>query len=152
MNVLVALAVGISWVYSVAVTLGLKGDVFYDAGAMLGTFVLLGHWFEMRARGGASNSIRALLDLAPPTALVVRDGEPVETPTAEVGVGDVLLIRPGERVPVDGVVIEGTSAVDESMVTGEPIPVEKAPGDRVTGGTVNAPHSGWCSWQSAPGC
>jgi Cu2+-exporting ATPase len=72
MNVLVALAIGVSWVYSVAVTVGLKGDVFYDAGAMLATFVLLGHWFEMRARGGASDSIRALLDLSPPQAVVLR--------------------------------------------------------------------------------
>jgi P-type Cu2+ transporter len=137
MNVLVALAVGISWVYSVAVTLGLKGDVFYDAGAMLGTFVLLGHWFEMRARGGASNSIRALLDLAPPTALVVRDGEPVETPTAEVRVGDVLLIRPGSKVPVDADVIEGESEVDESTVTGESLPVHKGPEDELVGATIN---------------
>src|SRR5436190_133630 len=101
MNVLVAVAIGISWLYSVAVTAGLQGDVFYDAGAMLATFVLLGHWFEMRARGGASDSIRALLDLAPPKAVVLRDGEPVETQTAEVAVGDLLLIRPGAKVPVD---------------------------------------------------
>jgi P-type Cu2+ transporter len=98
MNVLVAVAIGISWVYSVAVTAGLSGDVFYDAGAMLATFVLLGHWFEMRARGGAANAIRALLDLAPPTAVVLRGGEPVEVPTAEVAVGDLLLIRPGAKV------------------------------------------------------
>ena len=82
MNVLVAVAIGISWVYSLAVTLGLRGAVFYDAGAMLATFVLLGHWFEIRARGGASDSIRALLDLAPPKAVVIPDGEPVEVPTA----------------------------------------------------------------------
>ena len=83
MNVLVAVAIGISWAYSVVVTFGLAGDTFYDAGAMLATFVLLGHWFEMRARGGASDSIRALLDLAPPKAVVIRDGgEPgVEVPT-----------------------------------------------------------------------
>jgi P-type Cu2+ transporter len=101
MMVLVATAVGISWVYSVAVTAGLKGDVFYDAAAMLTTFVLLGHWVEMRARGGASDAIRALLDLAPPKALVLRDGEPVEVPTAEVAVGELLLVRPGAKVAVD---------------------------------------------------
>ena len=75
--------------------------MFYDAGAMLATFVLLGHWFEMRARGGASDAIRTLLDLAPPMAVVLRGGEPAEVPTAEVAVGDLLLIRPGAKVPVD---------------------------------------------------
>jgi Cu2+-exporting ATPase len=137
MNVLVATAIGISWLYSVAVTFGLAGTVFYDAGAMLATFVLLGHWFEMRARGGASNAIRALLDLAPPKAVVVRDGEPVEVPTAEVEVGDVLLIRPGSKVPVDAEVIEGESEVDESTVTGESLPVHKRPGDELVGATIN---------------
>ena len=137
MNVLVAVAIGISWLYSVAVTFGLKGTVFYDAGAMLATFVLLGHWFEMRARGGASDSIRALLDLAPPKAMVVRDGEPVEVPTAEVQVGDLLLIRPGSKIPVDAEVVEGESEVDESTVTGESLPVHKAPGDKLVGATIN---------------
>jgi Cu2+-exporting ATPase len=137
MNVLVAIAIGVSWVYSVAVTVGLKGDVFFDAGAMLATFVLLGHWFEMRARGGASDSIRALLDLSPPKAIVLRNGEPVEVPTAEVAVGDVLLIRPGAKIPVDAEVTEGESEVDESSVTGESLPAHKAPGDRLVGATIN---------------
>jgi Cu2+-exporting ATPase len=126
MMVLVATAVGISWVYSVAVTAGLKGDVFYDAAAMLTTFVLLGHWVEMRARGGASDAIRALLDLAPPKALVLRDGEPVEVPTAEVAVGELLLVRPGAKVAVDAAVTEGESEVDESTVTGESLPSTNA--------------------------
>jgi len=137
MNVLVAVAIGISWAYSVAVTFGLKGTVFYDAGAMLATFVLLGHWFEMRARGGASDSIRALLDLAPPKAVVIRDGEPVEVPTAEVQVGDRLLIRPGSKIPVDAEVVEGESEVDESTVTGESLPVHKGPADKLVGATIN---------------
>ena len=137
MNVLVAVAIGISWLYSVAVTAGLQGTVFYDAGAMLATFVLLGHWFEMRARGGASDSIRALLDLAPPKAEVIRDGEPVEVPTAEVEVGDLLLIRPGSKIPVDAEVVEGESEVDESTVTGESLPVHKGPGDKLVGATIN---------------
>jgi Cu2+-exporting ATPase len=137
MNVLVAVAIGISWLYSVAVTLGLTGTVFYDAGAMLATFVLLGHWFEMRARGGASDSIRALLDLAPPKAMVIRDGEPVEVPTAEVQVGELLLIRPGSKIPVDAEVVEGESEVDESTVTGESLPVHKGPGDKLVGATIN---------------
>jgi Cu2+-exporting ATPase len=137
MNVLVAVAIGVSWVYSVAVTFGLRGTVFYDAGAMLATFVLLGHWFEMRARGGASDSIRALLDLAPPKAVVIRDGEPVEVPTAEVQVEDLLLIRPGSKIPVDAEVVEGESEVDESTVTGESLPVHKGPGDKLVGATIN---------------
>jgi Cu2+-exporting ATPase len=137
MNVLVALAIGVSWVYSVAVTFGLTGEVFFDAGAMLASFVLLGHWFEMRARGGASDSIRALLDLSPPKALVIRDGEPVEVATAEVEVGDHLLIRPGAKIPVDAEVLEGESEVDESTVTGESLPVHKTPGARLVGATIN---------------
>jgi Cu2+-exporting ATPase len=137
MNVLVAVAVGVSWLYSVAVTAGLSGEVFYDAGAMLATFVLLGHWFEMRARGGASDAIRTLLDLAPPKAVVLRDGEPAEVPTAEVAVGDLLLIRPGAKVPVDAQVTEGESEVDESAVTGESLPVHKGPGDALVGATIN---------------
>ncbi len=137
MNVLVAVAIGVSWLYSAAVTAGLSGDVFYDAGAMLATFVLLGHWFEMRARGGASDAIRTLLDLAPPMAVVLRDGEPAEVPTAEVAVGDLLLIRPGAKVPVDARVLEGESEVDESTVTGESLPVHKGAGDALVGATIN---------------
>ena len=91
----------------------------------------------MRARGGANDAIRTLLDLAPPRALVLRDGEPVEVPTAEVVVGDLLLVRPGAKVATDGVVEDGESEVDESMVTGESLPVHKAPGDAVIGATVN---------------
>ncbi|MDH2390877.1 heavy metal translocating P-type ATPase [Streptomyces sp. HNM0663] len=138
MMVLVAVAVGAGWLYSLVVTLTGGGDVFYEAATVLASFVLLGHWFEMRARGGANDAIRALLDLAPPRALVLRDGEPVEVPTAEVAVGDLLLVRPGTKIAADGVVVEGESEVDESTVTGESLPVHKAPGDQVVGATVNA--------------
>jgi P-type Cu2+ transporter len=137
MMVLVAVAVGIAFAYSAAVTFGLSGETFYDAAAMLATFVLLGHWFEMRARGGANDAIRTLLDLAPPRAVVIRDDEPVEVPTAEVAVGDALLIRPGAKVPVDAEVIDGASQVDESAVTGESVPVGKRPGDKLIGATIN---------------
>lgn len=137
MMVLVAVAVGAGWIYSVAVTFSGGGDVFYEAASMLTTFVLLGHWFEMRARGGANEAIRTLLELAPPTAVVIRDGEPVEVLTAEVVTGDLLLIRPGAKIPVDGSVEEGSSEVDESMVTGESLPVSKAPGDNVIGASIN---------------
>ncbi len=137
MMVLVAVAIGTGWLYSVAATFFIEGDVFYEAAGMLATFVLLGHWFEMRARGGANDAIRALLDLAPPKAIVLREGEPVEVATAEVQVGDLLLVRPGAKVPVDAVVEEGLSEVDESTVTGESLPVHKTIGDRLIGATIN---------------
>ena len=137
MMVLVAVAIGVGWLYSVAATFFIESEVFYEAAAMLASFVLLGHWFEMRARGGANDAIRALLDLAPPKAVVLRDGEPVELPTAEVEVGDLLLIRPGAKVPVDAEVVEGESEVDESTVTGESLPVSKRPGDELVGATIN---------------
>ncbi|MGH3029345.1 MAG: heavy metal translocating P-type ATPase [Gaiellaceae bacterium] len=138
MMVLVAVAVGAGWLYSLAVTLTGGGEVFYEAATVLASFVLLGHWFEMRARGGANDAIRTLLDLAPPKALVIRDGEMAEVPTSEVQVGDLLLVRPGAKVAVDGVVEEGESEVDESMVTGESLPVHKEPGAEVVGATINA--------------
>jgi Cu2+-exporting ATPase len=137
MMVLVAVAVGAGWSYSLGVTLTGGGEVFYEAATVLTAFVLLGHWFEMRARGGANDAIRTLLDLAPPQALVIRDGEPVEVPTSDVVVGDLLLIRPGAKIATDGVVEEGDSDVDEAMVTGESLPVTKTPGDSVIGATVN---------------
>jgi len=137
MMVLVAVAIGTGWLYSVAATFWIGGDVFYEASAFLATFVLLGHWFEMRARGGANDAIRALLDLAPPKAVVIRDGQELELSTAEVQVGELLLIRPGAKVPVDAEVLEGASSVDESMVTGESLPVAKKPGDKLVGATIN---------------
>jgi Cu2+-exporting ATPase len=137
MMVLVAVAVGTGWLYSVGVTLAGGDDVFFEAAAMLTTFVLLGHWFEMRARGGTNDAIRTLLHLAPPQAVVLRDGRAVDVPTADVVVGDLVLVRPGSKVPVDGVVEDGDSEVDESMVTGESLPVPKAAGSQVIGASVN---------------
>ncbi len=137
MMVLVAVGVGAGWVYSLVVTLTGGGEVFYEASTVLTSFVLLGHWFEMRARGGANDAVRTLLELTPATAVVLRDGETVEVPTSQVAVGDLLLVRPGARVPVDAVVEEGESEVDESMVTGESMPVAKAPGDEVIGASIN---------------
>ncbi|MFZ1286656.1 MAG: heavy metal translocating P-type ATPase, partial [Candidatus Phosphoribacter sp.] len=137
MMVLVAVAVGAGWLYSVGVTLTGGGEVFFEAAAMLTAFVLLGHWFEMRARGGANQAVRALMDLAPPMATVLRDGEPVDVPTADVKVGDLLLIRPGGKVPVDGTVEDGMSEADESMVTGESVPVAKSLGSAVIGASIN---------------
>ncbi len=137
MSVLVALSVGSGYLFSVAATFLFEGEVFYKASVVLLAFVLFGHWLEMRARAGASDAIRALLDLAPPKATVIRGGEPVEIPTSEVVIGDIVLIRPGDKIPVDGVVIEGSSAVDESMITGESVPVEKTVGANVIGATIN---------------
>ncbi|HYN30172.1 MAG TPA: heavy metal translocating P-type ATPase [Dermatophilaceae bacterium] len=137
MMVLVAVAVAAGWLYSVGVTLTGGGEVFYEAAAMLTVFVLLGHWFEMRARGGANEAVRALMDLAPPMSTVLRDGEAVDVPTADVQVGDLLLIRPGGKVPVDGTVEDGASEVDESMVSGESLPVAKSTGSPVTGASIN---------------
>ncbi len=137
MSVLIALSVGAGYLFSVAATFLFEGEVFYEAAVVLLAFVLFGHWMEMRARAGASAAIRALLELAPPKATVIRDGRAVEVPTSEVRVGDTLLVRPGDKLAVDGVVLEGASSVDESMITGESVPVDKGPGDPVTGATIN---------------
>jgi Cu+-exporting ATPase len=115
--------------------------VYFEAAAVITTLVLLGQVLELRARSATSSAIRALLGMAPKMARRVKDGRDEDIPLAHVHVGDTLRVRPGERVPVDGVVVEGRSAVDESMVTGEPIPVEKTPGAWVTGGTVNGTGS-----------
>ncbi|NNF64967.1 MAG: heavy metal translocating P-type ATPase, partial [Acidimicrobiia bacterium] len=138
MMVLVAVAIGAGWIYSLVITLTGGGEVFYEAAVMLAVFVLLGHWFEMRARGGANDAIRTLMNLAPPVAVVIREGDEIEVPTSELVVDDLLLVRPGSRVPVDGVVVDGESEVDESMVTGESLPVHKGPGSEVIGATITA--------------
>jgi len=137
MMVLVAVAVGSGWLYSLVVTLTGGGDVFYEAATVLSAFVLLGHWFEMRARGGANDAIRTLLDLAPPKAVVLRDGQEVEVATSDIEVGDLMLVRPGSKIAVDGVVEDGESEIDESMVTGESLPVHKETGSNVVGATIN---------------
>ena len=137
MMVLVAVGVGAGWLYSLTVTLTGGGDVFYEAATVLASFVLLGHWIEMRARGGANDAVRTLLELAPAKALVIRDGQTVEVPTAEVLVGDLMQVRPGAKIPTDGTVEDGESDIDESMVTGESLPVSKSVGSEVIGATVN---------------
>ncbi|WP_447954006.1 heavy metal translocating P-type ATPase [Sphingopyxis chilensis] len=137
MAVLVVLSVGTGYVFSVGATFLFEGAQFYEASAVLLVFILLGHWLEMRARAGASEAIRKLMDLAPPMATVLRDGKEVELPTAEVLVGDIVLIRPGNKIPVDGEILEGKSEIDESMLTGESMPVSKGPGDSVIGATIN---------------
>ena len=137
MAVLVLLSVGTGYLFSVGATFVFKGEQFYEASALLLVFILLGHWLEMRARAGASEAIRHLMDLAPPMATVLRGGKEVEIPTADVQVGDEVVVRPGGKIPVDGVVAEGSSDVDESMLTGESMPVPKKPGDAVVGASIN---------------
>jgi len=152
MFTLIALGTGTAYVYSVVAALapgmfpesfrthGGEVELYFEAAAIITTLVLLGQVIELRARSRTSSAIKALLGLTPKTARRLRDdGGEEDVSLDEVRPGDRLRVRPGERVPVDGVFLEGTSAVDESMVTGEPIPVEKAPGSRVTGGTVNGP-------------
>ncbi len=137
MAVLVTLSVLAGYLFSVSTTFFFKGEVFYEAAVLLLTFVLFGHWMEMRARSGASNAIQALMNLTPPRAIVIRNGEQVEVSTSEVVEGDIVLIRPGNKIPVDGVIFEGESSVDESMITGESLPVKKVVGSKVVGATIN---------------
>ena len=137
MMTLIATGILVSYLYSAAVTFGFPGEPFYDAAVMLTTFSLLGHWLEMRSRFATGRAVEALLKLAPATARRVRNGQEEEVPLDMVAVGDVLGVRPGDTIPVDGVVIEGSSYIDESMITGEPVPVSKGPGDGVVGGTRN---------------
>lgn len=137
MATLIATGILTAYVYSLGATFLFEGDVFYEAAAMLTTFSLLGHWMEMAARNATGEAISSLLKLVPEKARLVRDGAEVEVPVEDVQLGDIVAVRPGEKVPVDGVVIEGRSYVDESMITGEPVPVEKKPGDKVTGATLN---------------
>ncbi len=137
MATLIATGILTAYFYSVAATFLFEGEVFYEAAAMLTTFSLLGHWLEFRARNATGEAIASLLKLVPETARIVRDGQEVEVPVEQVQVGDIIAVRPGEKVPVDGIVTDGRSYVDESMITGEPVPVEKTEGTGVTGGTLN---------------
>jgi Cu2+-exporting ATPase len=137
MAVLVVLSVGTGYLFSVGATFFFEGKQFYEAASVLLVFILLGHWLEMRARAGASAAIRALLDLAPPKATVLRDGKEIEVATADVVLGDIVVLRPGNKLPVDGEVTEGESTIDQSMLTGESMPVTKKAGDTVIGATIN---------------
>jgi Cu2+-exporting ATPase len=137
MMTLIALGILVSYTYSVAATFLFRGEVFYEAAAMLTTFSLIGHWLETRSCFRTGKAVEALLNLAPMTARVRRDGRETEIPLEDVVADDEVVVRPGARVPVDGKLISGSSYVDESMITGEPIPVGKSEGSRVIGGTVN---------------
>ena len=144
MDVLIAMGTSAAWVYSTLITflpyLGIpvgNPSTYFDTAAAIIGLILLGKYFEEIAKGRAGDAIRKLMDLAPRTARVLRDGKEQEIPVEQVLAGDVFVVRPGERVPVDGVISEGSSALDESMITGESIPVDKKPGDAVIGATIN---------------
>lgn len=156
MDVLVALGTSVAFLFSLYITFlpVLTGDwqgesamainsgmPYFETCAMLITFVLLGKILEARAKGATNQAIESLINLTPPVAHVVRGGEELEVPLAQVAVGDIVLVRPGEKVPVDGIIIEGSSELDESMLTGEALPVVKSVGDSVVGGTVNTTGS-----------
>jgi Cu+-exporting ATPase len=145
MNTLIAIGTSAAYAYSAAVTaapalflrLGLGTHVYYDTAAMIITLIILGRLLEARARGQTSEAMRKLMGLRAKTARVLRHGVATDIPVEEVEIGDLILVRPGEKVPVDGTIVEGHSTLDEAMLTGESLPVDKAPGDEVFGATVN---------------
>src|SRR3990170_3301116 len=138
MNVLVSIALIAGYLYSVGATFFFVAQDFYWEISTLATFILFGHWMEMKAERSAAGALKELVKLIPPTANLLKEGKVVEVPTAELKVGDVVLVKPGEKVPIDGVVIKGETSVNEAMVTGESKPVEKREGSNVIGGTLNA--------------
>ncbi|MEX2725412.1 MAG: heavy metal translocating P-type ATPase [Candidatus Freyarchaeota archaeon] len=137
MDVLIAMGTSVAYFYSVFATFIIPGQLYYDTSCFILLFISLGKLLEAIAKGRTSEAVKKLVQLQAKTATVVRDGKEVEVPIDEVVVGDILVIKPGEKIPVDGVVVEGYSTVDESMITGEPIPVEKNKGDPVIGSTIN---------------
>jgi Cu2+-exporting ATPase len=138
MAALIVLSVGTGYIFSVGSTFFFEGGgQFFEAVAVLLVFILLGHWLEMRARAGASSAIKALMNLTPTKASVIRNGTEIEVPTADVLADDIVVIRPGNKIPVDGTIETGESLVDESMLTGESMPVQKGPGATVIGATIN---------------
>jgi P-type Cu+ transporter len=141
MDLLIAIGTSAAYFYSLSViflpSIGLGGEVYFETSAVLITFIILGKWLEAVAKGKASDAIKKLMGLQPKTAIVIRNGKEMQIQIKDVMVGDIVKVKPGQRIPVDGEVIEGGSSVDESMITGESIPVEKDKGDKVIGGTMN---------------
>ncbi len=143
LNMAVLIAVGITAAYAFSVLLTLIGgtDSYYEAAAMLITFVLFGHWMEMKSRRGTTDALQALFNLVPPQARIFKDGKEIMVSTSEIKVGDIVILKPGDKVAVDGQIIEGETAIDESLVTGESIPTAKKIGDQVIGGSINTAGS-----------
>lgn len=144
MESLVAIGVGAAYVYSAITTFGFKGDLYFEVGTFVLTFIVLGKWLEAIAKGKTSEAIKKLMGLQPKTATLIKNGRQVTVPFESLKVGDVFLVRPGEKIPVDGVVFSGDSAVDESMVTGESMPVHKKKGATVIGASINKQGSLTC--------
>ncbi len=143
LNMAVLIAVGITAAYGFSILLTLIGsmDSYYEAAAMLITFVLFGHWMEMKSRRGTTDALQALFNLVPPQARVFKDGKEILVSTSDIQLGDIIILKPGDKVPVDGEIIEGETAIDESLVTGESIPTVKNIGDQVIGGSINVTGS-----------
>ena len=143
MDSLVAIGTGSAFIYSLAMTISIPSNpasahnLYYESAAVVVTLVMLGKYMEGRSKNKTSEAIRKLMELAPDTAIVIREGEQIEVPVEQVAIGEIILIKPGSRIPLDGIILEGNTSVDESMLTGESIPVEKANGDEVIGGSVN---------------
>ncbi len=145
MDTLIALGTSAAYFYSIFVTIfpgfftasHLSAETYYDSAAIVITLILLGRLFENRAKGQTSEAIRQLIGLQARTARVIRHGQELDVPIEEVSIGDLVLVRPGEKIPVDGEVVEGASTIDEAMITGESVPVKKQPGDEVIGATIN---------------
>lgn len=143
LNMAVLIAVGITAAYGFSVLLTLTGsaDSYYEAATMLITFVLFGHWMEMKSRRGTTDALQALFNLVPPQARLFKDGKEILVSTSDIQLGDIIILKPGDKVPVDGEIIEGETAIDESLVTGESIPTSKKIGDQVIGGSINTAGS-----------
>ncbi|WP_345323467.1 heavy metal translocating P-type ATPase [Candidatus Villigracilis proximus] len=138
MDVLIVMGSSAAFFYSLPITFGLlMGHVYYETAAVIITLIKLGKFLEARAKGRTSEAIKKLMGLRAKTARIIRDGVETEVPADDVRVGDIVVVKPGEKIPVDGVVVEGRSSIDESMLTGESLPVEKKPGDVVIGATLN---------------
>lgn len=137
MDTLIAMGTSAAYFYSLAATFFIQGHLYYETAAVIVTLIVLGKYLEAKAKGRTSEAIKKLMGLRAKTARVIRQGLEVDIPVEDVGVGDIVILRPGEKIPVDGVVVEGHSAVDESMLTGESMPVSKEPGDEVIGATIN---------------
>ena len=137
MSVLISTGVLAAYIFSVAITIFIGGETFFEAAAMLITFVLFGHWMEMKSRRGTSDALRALFELVPPQATVIKQGQEMTISTSEIQISDIVIVKPGDKIPIDGVIIKGETTIDESMVTGESIPVNKIINDKVIGGSIN---------------
>jgi len=137
MDTLVAVGTSAAYIYSVATTFLIEGDAFFETSSLLITFIILGKWLEAAAKGKTGEAIKKLMHLQAKTAIVIKDGKEIETPIENVKINDLIRVKPGGKIPTDGILAEGSSSVDESMVTGESIPVEKKVGDNIIGATIN---------------